>query len=175
MPTCRPRRLCKSPRPPFRDRGVGKKVEFKVAFTSIPNWLAIWAKPTKHLNVTAVTTRKREGKPIISTRRAHARRSQYRYDDPCQAAMLSSANACSPASSWTRPHLLHDDWAGHPGQEAQSHRRRVGSSPAILATSQGLRLVIAVSGSDRTTWMTLFGNLTTRVNPNRYHQPAAGG
>ena len=132
-----------NPRDRRFETAESEKAGIQGRFHFHPEWAGYMGKaykaPTFH--VTAVTTRKREGKPIIfPARRAHARRSQHRYDDPRSGDVRALRKNAARHHHGRQHSLLHDGLGrrDHPGQETQSHRRRLaaqfhGGDPRDLA------------------------------------------
>jgi UbiD family decarboxylase len=138
-----------------------------------PEWAGYMGKaykaPTFH--VTAVTTRKREGKPIIFPLGVHTLDDHNIDTTVREAAMFELCERMQPGiiMDVNIPYCM-TDWGGAIIQVKKRNKIEEGWQrnfmAAILATSQGSRLVIAVSeDTDPYDMDDVMWCLTTRVNP----------
>jgi 4-hydroxy-3-polyprenylbenzoate decarboxylase len=149
-----------------------------------PEWAGYMGKAYKAptLHVTAVTMRRPESKPIIYALGAHTL-DEHNIDTTIrEAAMFELCNRLQPGiiQDVNIPYCM-TDWGGAIIQVKKRNRLEEGWQrsflAALLATSQGMRLAIAVSedtniySMDEVMWC-----LTTRVNPHTdILNPVPGG
>src|SRR5260221_5948961 len=162
-----------NPRDRRFETAESEKAGIQGRFHFHPEWAGYMGKaykaPTFH--VTAVTTRKPEGKPIIFSLGVHTLDDHNIDTTIREAAMFELCERMQPGiiMDVNIPYCM-TDWGGAIIQVKKRNRIEEGWQrnfmAAILATSQGSRLVIAVSeDSDPYDMDDVMWCLTTRVNP----------
>src|SRR6266540_3649233 len=162
-----------NPRDRRFETAESEKAGIQGRFHFHPEWAGYMGKaykaPTFH--VTAVTTRKRESKPIIFTLGVHTLDDHNIDTTIREASMFELCERMQPGIMMdvNIPYCM-TDWGGAIIQVKKRNRIEEGWQrnfmAAILATSQGSRLVIAVSeDSDPYDMDDIIWCLTTRVNP----------
>ncbi len=179
-----------NPRDRRFETAESEKAGIQGRFHFHPEWAGYMGKaykaPTFH--VTAVTTRKRESKPIIFPLGVHTLDDHNIDTTVREAAMFELCERMQPGilMDVNIPYCM-TDWGGAIIQLKKRNKIEEGWQrnfmAAILATSQGSRLVIAVSeDTDPYDMDDVMWCLTTRVMvphharqpQDRHHQPAAG-
>ncbi|MBF8254426.1 MAG: 3-octaprenyl-4-hydroxybenzoate carboxy-lyase UbiD [Deltaproteobacteria bacterium] len=162
-----------NPRDRRFETAESEKAGIQGRFHFHPEWAGYMGKaykaPTFH--VTAVTTRKREGKPIIFPLGVHTLDDHNIDTTVREAAMFELCERMQPGiiMDVNIPYCM-TDWGGAIIQVKKRNRIEEGWQrnfmAAILATSQGSRVVVAVSeDADPYDMDDIMWNITTRVNP----------
>jgi 4-hydroxy-3-polyprenylbenzoate decarboxylase len=162
-----------NPRDRRFETAESEKAGIQGRFHFHPEWAGYMGKaykaPTFH--VTAVTTRKRDSKPIIFTLGVHTLDDHNIDTTVREAAMFELCERMQPGIMMdvNIPYCM-TDWGGAIIQVKKRNRIEEGWQrnfmAAILATSQGSRLVVAVSeDADPYDMDDIMWCLTTRVNP----------